>query len=115
MTSGILTLVQSYVLACGVRKAWAKEFKDLDRPSQQIARLESMLRDLGMTGRFTMAQAKEIKERRELASELREFLVPCLLSSLTLRRRGCTSVRESYFAAEAWRSRQANGRRGKRR
>ena len=54
-----------------MRKIWSKEFKDLDRPSQQIARIEAILRELGMTGRFTMQQAKEIREKRELASELR--------------------------------------------
>jgi hypothetical protein len=60
-------------VACGVRKAWAKEFKDLERPSQQIARLREILKDLGMEGRFSIAQAREIKEKRELAQELREF------------------------------------------
>ena len=58
------------VLACGVRKVWAKEFQNHLRSSQQIKRLKEILTDLGMTGRFTLQQAKLIKENRELAQEL---------------------------------------------
>jgi hypothetical protein len=58
------------VLACGVRKVWAKEFQDHPKPSQQIKRLKEILTDLGMTGRFTLQQAKMIKEKREMAQEL---------------------------------------------
>lgn len=58
------------MLACGIRKMWAKEFKELDRPSQQIKRLKEILAELGMTGRLSLEQAKSIKERRELAQEL---------------------------------------------
>ncbi|KZV70833.1 hypothetical protein PENSPDRAFT_430443 [Peniophora sp. CONT] len=64
--------LKSYVRECGVRKVWAKEFKDLDEPSQRVARIEAILRDLGMTGRFTVQQAKDIRKRRELASELQD-------------------------------------------
>ncbi|KAJ3969249.1 hypothetical protein EV361DRAFT_1000095 [Lentinula raphanica] len=39
-------------------------------PSKQIALLRKMLAELGMTGRLSLEQAKAIKERRELASEL---------------------------------------------
>jgi len=64
--------LKGFVLACGVRKVWSKEFKDLERPSQQIARLEQMLRELGMQGRFSLEQAKSIREQRELAQELQD-------------------------------------------
>jgi hypothetical protein len=53
-----------------VRKLWAKEFELFPKPSQQIGRLKEILSDLGMTGRFTIQQAKAIKEKRELAQEL---------------------------------------------
>jgi hypothetical protein len=49
---------------------WAKEFQSLPKSSQQIKRLKDVLSELGMTGRFTMQQAKAIKEKRELAQEL---------------------------------------------
>ncbi|EMD38971.1 hypothetical protein CERSUDRAFT_72222 [Gelatoporia subvermispora B] len=64
--------LKSLVVACGVRKVWAKEFKGLDRPADQIKRLKSILADLGMTGRLSMEQAKAIRERRELAKELED-------------------------------------------
>ncbi|KAJ3760156.1 hypothetical protein EV360DRAFT_93747 [Lentinula raphanica] len=63
--------LKSFVNACGVRKVWSKVFKDIsDSPSKQIALLRKMLAELGMTGRLSLEQAKAIKERRELASEL---------------------------------------------
>ena len=62
--------MQSLVVACGVRKVWSKEFKDLDKPSDQIRRLRQILADLGMTGRMSLEQAKAIKEKREFAQEL---------------------------------------------
>ena len=66
--------VQSLVVACGVRKVWAKEFKDIARPSDQIRRLRQILSDLGMTGRMSLEQAKAIKAKREFAQELGMFL-----------------------------------------
>ncbi|THH18774.1 hypothetical protein EW146_g2268 [Bondarzewia mesenterica] len=61
---------QSFIIACGLRKAWSKEFRGLDTPSQKISRLRKILEDLGMVGRYSMEQAKAIKEKRELAKEL---------------------------------------------
>jgi len=55
-----------------VRKVWTKEFQNLEKPSQQIKRLKEILSELGMAGRFTLQQAKDIKEKRELAQELGE-------------------------------------------
>ena len=64
--------LQSLVVACGVRKVWSKEFKDLVTPSAQILRLKSILTDLGMTGRMSIEQAKAIKAEREFAQELED-------------------------------------------
>ena len=61
---------QSLVYACGVRKVWTKELKDLDTPSSQITHLRKLLGDLGMNGRFTIERARAIKKKRELAQEL---------------------------------------------
>ena len=55
-----------------MRKVWTKEFQNLEKPSQQIKRLKEILSELGMAGRFTLQQAKDIKEKRELAQELGE-------------------------------------------
>ncbi|KAF5340947.1 hypothetical protein D9611_005849 [Ephemerocybe angulata] len=63
--------MQSFVLACGVRKVWAKLFKDMDT-RQQISKLKEMLAELGMTGRLSLEKAKEIKEKREFEKELED-------------------------------------------
>jgi hypothetical protein len=65
-------------VACGVRKVWSKEFKDIDTPSLQIQRLKTILSGLGMTGRMSLEQAKSIKAKREFAQELGTIL-PFLL------------------------------------
>ncbi|KAJ7071849.1 hypothetical protein B0H15DRAFT_957472 [Mycena belliarum] len=64
--------LKSLVLACGVRRVWAKVFKDVDKPSQQIQMLREILTELGMSGRMSLEQAKAIKARRELAKELED-------------------------------------------
>ena len=58
------------MVACGVRKVWSKVFEGMDKPSQQIGKLKEILSDLGMKGRFSLEQAKSIREKRELAQEL---------------------------------------------
>ncbi|KAJ6584794.1 hypothetical protein B0H19DRAFT_1106635 [Mycena capillaripes] len=64
--------LKSLVVACGVRKVWAKVFSGVDSPSQQIRILKEILTDLGMSGRMSLEQAKAIKEKRELAQELED-------------------------------------------
>lgn len=75
---------QSFVAACGVRKQWAREFKDSTLPSEQIKRLRGILAELGMEGRLSMEKAKEIKEKRELAKELGTPSCPLHLHFLVL-------------------------------
>ncbi|KAL1940828.1 hypothetical protein VTO73DRAFT_7869 [Trametes versicolor] len=64
--------LKSLVVACGVRKVWAKEFKDVEKPADQIRRLKKMLTDLGMSGRMSLEQAKAIKAKREFEQELED-------------------------------------------
>jgi hypothetical protein len=65
--------LKSFVVACGVRKVWSKEFKDIeDSPSSQIRKLRQILAELGMTGRMSLAKAKEIKAKRDMAQELED-------------------------------------------
>lgn len=76
--------MQSYVVACGTRKQWAREFKDiLDDKRAQIKRLKEILASLGMTGRLSLEKAKSIKEQREFAQELGKIVLSCL-SDITL-------------------------------
>lgn len=61
--------------ACGARKVWSKEFKDIaDDKGAQIRRLKGLLAELGMTSRLSMEKAKAIRAQRELAQELGAYL-----------------------------------------
>lgn len=86
--------MQSLVVACGVRKVWSKVFEGMDRPSQQIKKLKEILSDLGMKGRYSLDQAKAIKEKRELAQELGKSDSYLHATSAKISYRGCTDVRE---------------------
>jgi hypothetical protein len=63
--------LQGQLVKCGIRKIWGIELKDCgDSTRAKIQHLRRMLTDVGMTGRFSEAKAKEIKERRELLADL---------------------------------------------
>lgn len=63
--------LQSQLVKCGIRKIWQFELKDYgDDSKAKIKHLKSMLRDVGMEGRFSEARAREIKEIRELAQDV---------------------------------------------
>ncbi|KAI0287352.1 hypothetical protein BC826DRAFT_55583 [Russula brevipes] len=61
--------LKSLVVACGVRKQWARELDGLNT-SAQITHIRKILSDLGMVGRLSMEQARDIRAQRELAQEL---------------------------------------------
>ncbi|GAB1317915.1 hypothetical protein MFIFM68171_08125 [Madurella fahalii] len=71
-----IKLLQSQLAKCGVRKVWAFEFKKRgdDTPKAKIKRLKEMLAEVGMTGRFSEAKAREIKEMRELQADLQDVM-----------------------------------------
>jgi hypothetical protein len=68
--------LQAQLSKCGVRKVWAFEFKKRgdDTPKAKIRTLKEALTEVGMTGRFSEARAKEIKEMRELQADLHDVL-----------------------------------------
>jgi len=61
--------LKSLVVACGVRKQWARELSGLNA-SAQITHIRKILGELGMAGRLSLEQAREIRAQRELAQEL---------------------------------------------
>ncbi|KAJ3558837.1 hypothetical protein NM688_g688 [Phlebia brevispora] len=63
--------LKSFVTACGVRKVWSRELKDMSE-RDQISHIKRMLADLGMTGRLSIEKAKAIRAKRELAQELED-------------------------------------------
>ena len=65
-----LKRLQSWLLKCGIRKLWHRELAPFSSPKEKISHLKSMLEDVGMTGRFSVEKARQIKEQRELKAEL---------------------------------------------
>lgn len=64
--------LKSYVFKCGVRKVWKKELEGLSE-SQSIAKIQSILRELGIEGKPSLEQCKAIKAKREFEAEMREI------------------------------------------
>lgn len=62
--------LQGELVKCGVRKLWHRELATYDTSKAKINHLKQMLKDVGMTGRFSEQKAKAIKERRELEADL---------------------------------------------
>lgn len=63
--------LQRQLVACGVRKIWQFELRAYgdDEPAK-IRHLQRLLVDAGLTGRFSAARAREIKEARELMADV---------------------------------------------
>ena len=62
--------LQGWLIKCGIRKMWYKELAPFESPKAKIRHLKEMLADAGMTGRFSMEKASEIREARELQADL---------------------------------------------
>ncbi|KAK1232375.1 hypothetical protein PQX77_004497 [Marasmius sp. AFHP31] len=96
--------LKGFVIACGVRKVWSKLFEGIeDQPSKQIQMLRDMLTDLGMTGRPSMEQAKAIKAKRDLASELEDVqsFEKAILGQGTRRSRQATEEKQQEEGSES--------------
>lgn len=62
--------LQGWLVKCGIRKIWAFELKPYDTSKAKIKHLKDMLADIGMTGRYSLEKASQIKEARELAADI---------------------------------------------
>lgn len=62
--------LQGWLVKCGCRKMWYKELAPYDTPKLKIRHLREMLSDIGMTGRFSIEKATQIREERELKADL---------------------------------------------
>ncbi|MCJ1399309.1 hypothetical protein MMC11_002511 [Xylographa trunciseda] len=62
--------LQGWLIKCGIRKMWHKELAPFDTPKARIRHLKDMLADAGMTGRYSLDKAAEIREARELQADL---------------------------------------------
>lgn len=62
--------LQGWLVKCGIRKLWGKELKPYESPKTKIKHLKDMLTDAGMTGRYSIEKASQIKEARELKADI---------------------------------------------
>ena len=62
--------LQGWLVKCGIRKLWGKELKPYDTSKAKIKHLRDMLSEVGMTGRYSLEKANQIKESRELAADI---------------------------------------------
>lgn len=62
--------LQGWLIKCGIRKMWYKELAPFDTSKSKIRHLKEMLADAGMTGRYSLDKATEIREARELQADL---------------------------------------------
>ena len=62
--------LQGWLVKCGIRKMWWKELKPYESSKAKIKHLKDMLADAGMTGRYSIEKATQIKEARELAADI---------------------------------------------
>lgn len=69
-----LTRLKKLVTECGVRKQWKKLYQEAGVGETdfkaQCNVVQSVLKDLGMTGKGSVEQARKIREEREFADEL---------------------------------------------
>jgi hypothetical protein len=62
--------LQGWLVKCGIRKLWGKELKPYETPKAKMKHLKAMLSDAGMTGRYSIERANQIKEERELRADI---------------------------------------------
>lgn len=62
--------LQGWLGKCGIRKLWGKELKPYGTSKAKIKHLKGMLSEAGMTGRYSIEKASQIREARELAADI---------------------------------------------
>lgn len=62
--------LQGWLVKCGIRKMWFRELAPYEKSKDKIRHLKEMLSDAGMTGRYSVEKATQIRDARELKSEL---------------------------------------------
>ncbi|MCJ1390876.1 hypothetical protein MMC18_003737 [Xylographa bjoerkii] len=62
--------LQGWLIKCGIRKMWYKELAPFETTKAKIRHLKEILAAAGMTGRYSLDKAIEIREARELQADL---------------------------------------------
>jgi len=68
----VLKTLQTQLAKCGIRKQWKRELASFGSDRERAQHLRGLLREAGVTGRFSERLAREIRERRELEGEIRD-------------------------------------------
>lgn len=80
-----LARLKKLVIECGVRKQWKKLYEAADVSETDFAGqctvVQGVLRELGMTGKGSVEQARKIREEREFADELAALQENTVMSS----------------------------------
>lgn len=62
--------LQGWLIKCGIKKKWHRELAPYDSARSKIIHLKQLLADAGMTGRYSIEKATQIKEERELQADV---------------------------------------------
>ena len=62
--------LQGWLVKCGIRKMWWKELQPYETSKAKIRHLKEMLAEAGMSGRYSLEKASQIREERELKADL---------------------------------------------
>ena len=64
--------LQGWLIKCGIRKMWSRELKPYEAGGSRakIRHLNELLTEAGMTGRYSLEKATQIRETRELQADL---------------------------------------------
>ncbi|KAJ5153108.1 Transcriptional regulator [Penicillium canariense] len=65
--------LQGWLVKCGIRKMWWRELQPYETPKAKIKHLKQMLEDVGMTGRYSLEKARQIRDERELKADLEQI------------------------------------------
>lgn len=81
-----LIKLKAFVLQCGVRKIWKSELDGLDE-KESIKKVKNILKELGVEGTPTAEKCEKIRDRRELAEDVKALDPNKTLSQRELRPR----------------------------
>ncbi|KAJ5692490.1 hypothetical protein N7462_001913 [Penicillium macrosclerotiorum] len=65
--------LQGWLVKCGIRKMWWRELQPYETSKAKIKHLKQMLEDAGMTGRYSIEKARQIRDERELKADLEQI------------------------------------------
>lgn len=67
-----ISKLKGQLMKCGVRKQWNKLLDPLPTDAAKVNYLKEQLAEVGITGRFSLKKAEQVKEKRELEELQRE-------------------------------------------